>query len=95
MKEDTVLLANPAVVFRDEFDDFAVLFDPDTGEGYGLNQVGTFVWRLLDGTHSLREIRAKVSETFQNTDADVDADVAEFVKNLVESGLAGHEIPAS
>ena len=93
MKEDTVLLANPVIVFRDEFEDFAVLFDPDNGEGYGLNQVGAHIWRLLDGKNTLREIKETVSAGFQNVDADVADHIEEFVSELIERGLAGYEIP--
>ena len=49
LKGDALLLANPVAVLREEFEDAAVLFDPDTGEGYGLNPVGVFIWKLLDG----------------------------------------------
>ena len=30
-------VANSLVVLREEFDDWAVLFDPDTGSGFGIN----------------------------------------------------------
>ena len=93
MKEDAVLLANPDIVFRDEFEDFAVLFDPDSGEGYGLNQVGALIWKLLDGKNTFCEIKEKVGVGFQNVDTDVENHIDEFVQELIEKGLAGYEIP--
>jgi len=36
-------IANPMVVFREEFDDWAVLFDPDSNETFGLNPVSAFI----------------------------------------------------
>ena len=43
-------IANPLVVLREEFDDWAILFDPDTGNAFGLNPTGVYLWKLLDGS---------------------------------------------
>jgi hypothetical protein len=40
-------------VLREEFDDWAVLFDPDTGHGFGLNPAGVYVWKLLNGERTI------------------------------------------
>ncbi len=49
-------IANPFVILREEFDDWAVLFDPDTGHGFGLNPTGVYIWKLLDGKHSIEDM---------------------------------------
>ena len=49
-------VANSLVVLREEFDDWAVLFDPDTGNACGLNPVGVFIWKRLDGRHTVPDI---------------------------------------
>ena len=49
-------IANPLVVLREEFDDWAILFDPDTGNAFGLNPTGVYLWKLLDGEHSIDEM---------------------------------------
>ncbi len=54
--ENKKLIANPTIVLREEFDDWAVLFDPDTGNAYGMNPVSVFVWKHLDGNHTLEDI---------------------------------------
>ena len=46
-------IANPIVVLRKEFDDWAVLFNPDTAEAVGVNPVGVAIWELLTGKNSL------------------------------------------
>ena len=51
-------IANPIVVLRKEFDDWAVLFNPDTAEAVGVNPVGVAIWELLDGKNSLEDIAA-------------------------------------
>ena len=40
---------NPMVVSREEFDDWAILFDPETGKAFGVNPIGTEIWNKLDG----------------------------------------------
>ena len=42
-------IANPIVVLREEFDDWAVLFNPDTADALGINPVGVAVWKRMDG----------------------------------------------
>ena len=47
-------IANPVCVLREEFDDWAVLFNPDTADAVGINPVGVAVWKLMDGRRDLR-----------------------------------------
>lgn len=91
MVEDTIPRVNPQVILREEFEDFAVLFDPDTGEGYGLNRVGVFIWKLLDGRNDLRTIKRKISESFQHVGEETDEEVEQFFRDLTEKGLVGYE----
>ena len=44
MTKDDKPIANPYVSLREEFDDWAVLFNPDTGRGYGLSPTGVYLW---------------------------------------------------
>ena len=37
-------VANPLIVLREEFDDWAVLFNPDTGAAAGINSMGVAIW---------------------------------------------------
>ncbi len=53
-------ICNPWVMLREEFDDWAVLFDPDTGHGFGLNPTGVLVWKLLDGEHTVEALIEKL-----------------------------------
>lgn len=86
-------IANPMVVLREEFDDWAILFDPDTGHAFGLNPVGVFVWRLLDGNHTVRDIVARLKEHCQGVPEEAEEHVREFIGQLLQNGLAGYEYP--
>ncbi len=80
--------ANPDVVFSEEFDDWAILFDPDTGESFGLNPVSAFIWKQLDGKRSAGAIAASLREACDDVPPDSAAHVAAFIAALVEKGLA-------
>ena len=57
-------IANPIVVLREEFDDWAVLFNPDTADAVGTNPVGVAVWKRMDGKRSLKEIVLEIKTQF-------------------------------
>lgn len=85
-------MANPSVILREEFDDWAVLFDPDTAEGFALNPVGVLIWKQLDGTHTLDDIVTAVRSSCEDVPDDVVAHCRSFVEDLVKQGLAGYEV---
>ena len=86
--------ANPLIVFREEFDDWAILFDPDTGNAFGLNPTSAFIWKLLDGNHTLEDIEKKVYEHCEEVPSDAREHISEFIHDLVERGYAGYELAA-
>ena len=85
-------MANPTVVLREEFDDWAILFNPDTAEAVGTNPVGVVVWKLMDGRHSLKEIAAEIQDQFADVPDAVRQDVTAFIKDLAECGFVGYEV---
>ncbi|MFH1113426.1 MAG: SynChlorMet cassette protein ScmD [Pseudomonadota bacterium] len=85
-------VANPDLVLREEFDDWAILFDPDTGDGYGLNPVSVFIWKLLDGRHSEEDILRELGGAFDDVPQEADAHLAEFVEELAQRGFVGYEV---
>ena len=90
--EKTRPVANPLIVLREEFDDWAILFDPDTGKGMGLNPTGVFIWKLLDGSHTLNDIMEKLHKECENVPKEAENDLKEFIQELIERGLAGFEV---
>lgn len=80
-------IASSSIVLREEFDDWALLFDPDTGKVFGLNPVSVLIWKLLDGKHTFDQIKQEITENFNDVSSDVDSEVSSFVKNLEEKGF--------
>ena len=85
-------ISNPLVVLREEFDDWAVLFNPETADAIGTNPVGVAVWKQLDGQHRLDNIMEYLKDCFADVPDTVVQDVTDFVNKLVEIGFAGYEL---
>jgi SynChlorMet cassette protein ScmD len=93
MKNNERPQANPLVVLRQEFDDWAVLFDPDAGNGFsgfGLNPTGVCVWKLLDGEHAIDELLAEIRRLHEGVPEQARDHIGAFVDALVTEGLAGY-----
>jgi SynChlorMet cassette protein ScmD len=80
-------LANPTVVLREEFDDYALLYDPDKIEVFCLNPVGVYLWKRFDGRHSLSEILSDLKSGCNNVPPEADQDLRVFVDVLEKRGL--------
>jgi SynChlorMet cassette protein ScmD len=85
-------IANPLIVLREEFDDWAILFDPDTGDAFGLNPIGVRIWKRLDGTHSVADILQDLQEGYEDVPDEAESDLQEFIEDLVQRGLVGYEV---
>ena len=85
-------VVNPTIILREEFDDWAVLFDPDKGEGFAVDPVGVFIWKRLDGKHSVKDIVEALRKECLDAPAEADEHCKKFIGELVDSGLAGYEV---
>ena len=88
--QDRKTLANPAVVLREEFDDWAILFDQDVINAYGVNPIGVIIWKCLDGKHSVQDIKRVVCERCKNVPEDATNHIQGFIDMLIEHSLAGY-----
>ena len=85
-------VANPLIVLREEFDDWAVLFDPDTGNAFGLNPTGVFIYKLLDGKHTVEDILAELQSEAEGVPPAAEEQLRQFIRTLEGKGLAGYEV---
>lgn len=85
-------IANPNVVLREEFDDWAVLFNPDTAAAVGTNPVGVAVWKMMDGRRSIEDIVSKIKNSFEDTPDAALKEIIAFVNRLDENGFVGLEL---
>jgi len=91
MKIDAKPLANLLLVRREEFDDWAVLFNPDTGDSFGLNPVSKFIFKLLDDKNTLADIMKELRAECKNAPKYAEKYVHDFIEDCLKKGFSGHE----
>ena len=74
------------VVFR-ELDGEAVILNLDSGMYFGLDAVGTRIWRLLDAHRTLRGTLEALEKEFDAPSDRLATDLTEFVGQLRAKGL--------
>lgn len=84
--------ANPVVVLRQEFDNWAVLFNPDTADAVGINPVGVAVWKLMDGRHTIADAVTRIQQQFANVPGSASEEVRAFIEQLIEQGYADYQV---
>jgi hypothetical protein len=81
------------VVFRD-LDGEAVILDLATGTYFGLNEVGTRVWQLLDEGRDLSQVVETVALEYDADRATIARDVARLIEDLQARRLVVSDGPA-
>ena len=89
---DKKLIVNPSVVLREEFDDWAILFNPDSANAVGINPVGVAVWKLMDGHKGIEDIIAEIQTRFSDAPATVAEDISAFIEDLYKKNFIGYEV---
>lgn len=92
MDKEANRVANPLVVLREEFDDWAILFHPETAEAVGINPVGVAIWKLLDGKRNVSEVAQEIRNRFDSVPNSVDQEVGGFIESLIERGFVGNTV---
>lgn len=88
MREDDILTSSPSIVLREEYDDWAILFNLDNCETFGINPTGVLIFKLLDGTRSFREIVEELQKQYEGVPDDVDPIILAFLRELMSHGMA-------
>jgi SynChlorMet cassette protein ScmD len=88
-------IVNPVVVLRKEFDDWAVLFNPDTAEAVGINPVGVAIWELLIEDCSMENLVENIKKNFAEVPGTASDEIQAFINDLTERGFIGFEVLSS
>jgi SynChlorMet cassette protein ScmD len=89
MKPTDIPIANPVVVLREETDDWAILFNPDTCEAVGINPTGVRIWKLMDGSRDLATITTALTSRFAGVPEGAALEVSDYVVGLAARGFVG------
>ncbi|MBN2547773.1 MAG: PqqD family peptide modification chaperone [Anaerolineales bacterium] len=83
-------LRNPDVVLREEDEDGALLFNPDTNEVKAINTTALFVWERCSDIADLTTIVAAIKDAFDDVPEDqVNDQVQTCIEAMVVSGFIG------
>jgi len=83
---DQRAFATSRVLFKDLGDE-AVLLDLDTETYFGLNAVGTRLFKLATSAGTIREAVALMLEEFDVAPSELERDACELIDELVRRGL--------
>jgi SynChlorMet cassette protein ScmD len=92
MNETRSPVRNPVTVLREEFDDWAVLFNPDTAKAVGISPMGVVIWKLIDGERSVEDLVQEIRQKYEDVSDNVREEVEEFIMELVEGGFIGYVV---
>lgn len=84
-----VLIVNPKIVLREDFEDVAVLFNPDNGKTFSLNKTGLVIWKSIDGSRTVSEIIDDMKARCVGIPESVEEQVQKYIQRLLDSGLIG------
>jgi len=80
-------LRNPDIVFREEFDDWGVLFDPETGNAVALDPVAVFYWKHLDGSNDMPTLLGMLKQECEDVPEGAPEHLDKFIEKLECSGF--------
>jgi hypothetical protein len=79
---------NPAVNLREEDEDGALLFNPDSNRIQLLNNTGFFIWKLCSEGKTSLELSEAVRQEYSDVpDEQVNEDVKQFLDEMAEIGF--------
>ncbi|WP_409199169.1 PqqD family peptide modification chaperone [Methanospirillum lacunae] len=76
------------ISLREEYDDWALLFNPDTGKAVGLTPTGVTIWKYLNEGKDLNGIIALIQDEYESLPADLTEDIKNFCDQVVWLGYA-------
>ncbi|HJT59480.1 MAG TPA: PqqD family protein [Ktedonobacteraceae bacterium] len=76
-----MLFRNDKILWR-ELDGEAILLDPREGCSYNLNVIGTLIWKMLDGTHTVSDIATAICESYEVDFEQASHDVQQLLDDL-------------
>lgn len=79
----------------DRTDEGYVVYNPDTGDFFELNETGEVIWQVMRDWVSLDELVTHLSEAFQVEEPELRSDVTAFIDQLQRRALLNVRVTAS
>lgn len=88
------LIKNPTVAWR-EIEDETLIISPEETIVHKLNATGTFVWKHIDGRHTVEEIAELLAAEYDVSPQAALADTRELLQQLAAKKLVAKESKSS
>ena len=87
MNQEITYKRNPELLAVD-MDGETVMMDMISGNYFGINAVGSYIWEILEAEHTLDEILKSLESQFETSESDtVQEDIVGFLSDMVEQKL--------
>ena len=86
------IIVNPAVIIRDDFEGFGIIYNPETDRSYNINLTGVEILKHLQNGIPLSELVEKIKENFSEVPEDISERIDRFVLALIDKGLVCYVI---
>jgi len=86
LTQNSLLIRNPDLIGAD-MDGEMVMMSIDKGAYYGINNIGSHIWNLLENEMTVLAIIDSVCDTYEVEAKQAHKDIMEFLINLLEHGL--------
>lgn len=86
MNRQQIPYRNENLVWR-VLDDGVVVVSPQQGQVRVLNRVGTTIWELIDGRHTITDLETALVEQYDVSLEQAGRDLQSFLADLTERGL--------
>ena len=81
-------LVNPNVVLREEDENGALIFNPDSNQVKVINTTGLYIWKACETPKNLQEILEAVHRSFDQIPGETaSADIAQYLDQMITGGF--------
>ena len=86
----SLYMHNPDVIVKEEDEDGALVFNPETDRILVLNPTAFFVWKQCDGSRTMADIVQTVADKFEGVPQDeMESQVATYINEMVAASFIG------
>lgn len=82
MDKNSIIERNNSGVVSNEIDGEVIMVNIDMGKYYGLDEIGTIIWAMLENPVKIESIIEKLAEEYSGERDKIERDVLKFLEKL-------------
>lgn len=87
MENVDTFVPKSTIVFREELDNWGLLFEPDTAACLVLNPVGVLIWKNLNGQNKVADLETLIRQECEDVPENIKNDIVDFLETLLKAGF--------